>query len=77
MKRWHHSCTWAGAIVGAIPPLMGYAAATGFIFRLIMIIHMDEFKRFLKKFYGMKDVEIMTIKHFFLFSKATFHLSCF
>lgn len=29
MKRMHHSCTWVGAIVGAIPPLMGYAAATG------------------------------------------------
>lgn len=29
MKRLHHSCTWVGAIVGAIPPLMGYAAATG------------------------------------------------
>ncbi|KAL3110543.1 hypothetical protein niasHT_020014 [Heterodera trifolii] len=29
MKRIHHSCTWIGAIVGAIPPLMGYSAATG------------------------------------------------
>lgn len=45
MKRWHHrsnicfnyyffyffllSCTWIGSVVGAIPPLMGYAAATG------------------------------------------------
>ncbi|CAB3405366.1 unnamed protein product [Caenorhabditis bovis] len=29
MKRTHIACTWAGAVVGAIPPLMGYAAATG------------------------------------------------
>ncbi|CAD6190254.1 unnamed protein product [Caenorhabditis auriculariae] len=29
MKRMHIGCTWAGAVVGAIPPLMGYAAATG------------------------------------------------
>ncbi|RCN41887.1 protoheme IX farnesyltransferase [Ancylostoma caninum] len=29
LKRTHIACTWAGALVGAIPPLMGYAAATG------------------------------------------------
>lgn len=29
MKRMHIGCTWAGAVVGAIPPLMGYAAVTG------------------------------------------------
>ncbi|CAD5219456.1 unnamed protein product [Bursaphelenchus okinawaensis] len=29
MKRYHIGCTWAGAVVGAIPPLMGYAAMTG------------------------------------------------
>ncbi|KAI6205768.1 hypothetical protein M3Y94_00829800 [Aphelenchoides besseyi] len=29
MKRYHIGCTWAGAVVGAIPPLMGYAALTG------------------------------------------------
>ncbi|VDN28169.1 unnamed protein product [Cylicostephanus goldi] len=29
LKRTHIACTWAGAVVGAIPPLMGYAAATG------------------------------------------------
>jgi len=29
LKRYHHSCTWIGAVVGAIPPLMGYAALTG------------------------------------------------
>jgi len=28
-KNYFLSCTWVGAIVGAIPPLMGYAAATG------------------------------------------------
>ncbi|VDL72800.1 unnamed protein product [Nippostrongylus brasiliensis] len=31
LKRTHIACTWAGAVVGAIPPLMGYAAATGVI----------------------------------------------
>uniref|UniRef100_A0A8R1E4I8 Protoheme IX farnesyltransferase, mitochondrial n=1 Tax=Caenorhabditis japonica TaxID=281687 RepID=A0A8R1E4I8_CAEJA len=31
MKRSHIGCTWAGAVVGAIPPLMGYAAATGYL----------------------------------------------
>ncbi|KAK5983922.1 hypothetical protein GCK32_004327 [Trichostrongylus colubriformis] len=31
LKRMHVACTWAGALVGAIPPLMGYAAATGSI----------------------------------------------
>ncbi|XGW11752.1 hypothetical protein V3C99_012881, partial [Haemonchus contortus] len=31
LKRTHIACTWAGAVVGAIPPLMGYAAATGTI----------------------------------------------
>jgi protoheme IX farnesyltransferase len=29
MKRYHIGCTWVGALVGAIPPLMGYAALTG------------------------------------------------
>lgn len=29
MKRYHVGCTWVGALVGAIPPLMGYAALTG------------------------------------------------
>lgn len=29
MKRYHIGCTWVGAIVGAIPPLMGYTASTG------------------------------------------------
>ncbi|KAK0399876.1 hypothetical protein QR680_003254 [Steinernema hermaphroditum] len=29
MKRHHIGCTWAGAVVGAIPPLMGYTAITG------------------------------------------------
>ncbi|EPB75485.1 protoheme IX farnesyltransferase [Ancylostoma ceylanicum] len=29
LKRTHIACTWAGAVVGAFPPLMGYAAATG------------------------------------------------
>ncbi|CAJ0581613.1 unnamed protein product, partial [Mesorhabditis spiculigera] len=29
LKRIHISCTWAGALVGALPPLMGYAASTG------------------------------------------------
>uniref|UniRef100_A0A915EKJ6 Heme O synthase n=1 Tax=Ditylenchus dipsaci TaxID=166011 RepID=A0A915EKJ6_9BILA len=29
MKRYHIGCTWVGAINGAIPPLMGYTAATG------------------------------------------------
>ncbi|KAF1767169.1 hypothetical protein GCK72_007128 [Caenorhabditis remanei] len=31
MKRSHIGCTWAGAVVGAIPPLMGYSAATGYL----------------------------------------------
>lgn len=29
MKRYSIGCTWAGAVVGAIPPLMGWAAAGG------------------------------------------------
>jgi protoheme IX farnesyltransferase len=29
LKRVSISCTWAGAVVGAIPPLMGYAACAG------------------------------------------------
>uniref|UniRef100_A0A914WGB1 Protoheme IX farnesyltransferase, mitochondrial n=1 Tax=Plectus sambesii TaxID=2011161 RepID=A0A914WGB1_9BILA len=29
MKRHSVACTWAGALVGAIPPLMGYAACCG------------------------------------------------
>lgn len=28
LKRHHIFCTWAGAIVGAVPPLMGYASAS-------------------------------------------------
>ncbi|EFO21312.2 protoheme IX farnesyltransferase [Loa loa] len=31
MKRYSIGCTWVGAIVGAMPPLMGYAGATGSI----------------------------------------------
>jgi protoheme IX farnesyltransferase len=29
LKRLSIGCTWAGAVVGAIPPLMGYSAGTG------------------------------------------------
>ncbi|PAV59927.1 hypothetical protein WR25_17387 [Diploscapter pachys] len=29
LKRSHIACTWAGAVVGAIPPLMGYCSMTG------------------------------------------------
>jgi len=29
LKRHSVACTWAGALVGAIPPLMGYAACCG------------------------------------------------
>jgi protoheme IX farnesyltransferase len=29
LKRTSIACTWAGAVVGAIPPLMGWAAITG------------------------------------------------
>eukprot|EP01012_Entosiphon_sulcatum_P045187 TRINITY_DN6019_c0_g1_i1.p1 TRINITY_DN6019_c0_g1~~TRINITY_DN6019_c0_g1_i1.p1 ORF type:complete len:382 (+),score=40.61 TRINITY_DN6019_c0_g1_i1:67-1212(+) len=29
MKRWHWLNTWVGAVVGALPPVMGCAAATG------------------------------------------------
>ena len=28
-KRYHIANTWIGAVVGAIPPLMGWAACTG------------------------------------------------
>lgn len=31
MKRYSIMCTWIGAVVGAMPPLMGYAAAAGSI----------------------------------------------
>ncbi|VDM95845.1 unnamed protein product [Thelazia callipaeda] len=31
MKRYSVGCTWVGAVVGALPPLMGYAGATGSI----------------------------------------------
>lgn len=31
MKRYSIGCTWVGAIVGAVPPLIGYAGATGSI----------------------------------------------
>ncbi|KAL3982608.1 protoheme IX farnesyltransferase [Acanthocheilonema viteae] len=31
MKRYSIGCTWVGAVVGAMPPLMGYAGATGSI----------------------------------------------
>jgi protoheme IX farnesyltransferase len=29
MKRWHWLNTWVGAVVGALPPLVGWTAATG------------------------------------------------
>ena len=29
MKRWSIANTWVGSIVGAIPPAMGWTAATG------------------------------------------------
>ncbi len=29
MKRLHVANTWVGAVVGALPPMMGWAAATG------------------------------------------------
>ncbi|VDK62773.1 unnamed protein product [Onchocerca ochengi] len=31
MKRYSIGCTWVGAVVGAMPPLMGYAGAMGSI----------------------------------------------
>ena len=29
MQQKHHLNTWVGAVVGGLPPLIGYAAATG------------------------------------------------
>ncbi len=41
LKRISISCTWAGAVVGAIPPLMGYAACAGaVVFVLINVYHL-------------------------------------
>lgn len=37
MKRFNIANTWIGSIVGAIPPVMGYAAATGGIGRLFLV----------------------------------------
>uniref|UniRef100_A0AC35F668 Heme O synthase n=1 Tax=Panagrolaimus sp. PS1159 TaxID=55785 RepID=A0AC35F668_9BILA len=50
LKRYHIGCTWAGAIVGAIPPLMGYAALTGTLdpaaFVLATILYSWQFPHF-------------------------------
>ncbi|VDN18765.1 unnamed protein product [Gongylonema pulchrum] len=31
MKRYSMACTWVGAVVGAIAPLMGYVGASGYV----------------------------------------------
>lgn len=50
LKRYHIGCTWAGAVVGAIPPLMGYAAVTGTLdpaaFVLATILYSWQFPHF-------------------------------
>ncbi|KAE9553509.1 hypothetical protein FO519_003258 [Halicephalobus sp. NKZ332] len=50
MKRYHVGCTWAGAVVGAIPPLMGYTALTGGLdpgaFVLAAILYAWQFPHF-------------------------------
>ena len=38
MKRFNIANTWIGSIVGAIPPVMGYAAATGGIGKTVLFI---------------------------------------
>ena len=37
LKRHHVASTWTGAVVGAIPPLMGYAAAGHFALPALVI----------------------------------------
>ncbi|TKR93536.1 hypothetical protein L596_007969 [Steinernema carpocapsae] len=50
MKRHHIGCTWAGAVVGAIPPLMGYTAVTGTLdpaaFVLAAVLYSWQFPHF-------------------------------
>ncbi|VDK53202.1 unnamed protein product [Anisakis simplex] len=50
MKRHSAACTWVGAIVGSIPPLMGYTAATGTLepaaFALAAVLYCWQFPHF-------------------------------
>lgn len=71
MKRRHVSCTWFGAIVGAIPPIMGYTAATNTIdptgLLLAGILFSWQFPHFnalswnLKKDYEQAGYKIMSV----------------
>ena len=70
MKRIHHSCTWVGAVVGAIPPLMGYAAATGHLdaagFVLGIILYSWQFPHFNALSWNLRDD----------YSKADYKMMC-
>lgn len=70
LKRVHIACTWAGALVGAIPPLMGYAAATGTIdvsaLCLAAILYSWQFPHFNGLSWNLRGD----------YSKAGYHVMC-
>lgn len=82
MKRHSIGCTWAGAIVGAIPPLMGYTAATGAIqpaaFVLAAILYSWQFPHFnalswnLRGDYSRAGYRIMCVTNEGLCRRTTF-----
>ena len=51
MKRAHIANTWVGAVVGAIPPVMGFAAANNFIGKKLVISFIRLFNRFFRLFF--------------------------
>lgn len=85
MKRHSIGCTWAGAIVGAIPPLMGYTAATGAIqpaaFVLAAILYSWQFPHFnalswnLRGDYSRAGYRIMCVTNEGLCRRTTFRHS--
>lgn len=87
MKRYHIGCTWAGAIVGAIPPLMGYTAATGTLdmgaMVLATILYSWQFPHFnglswnLRGDYSRAGYRVMCVTNEDLCRKTTMRYVCF
>ena len=71
LKRFHHASLWAGAVVGAIPPLMGYTArndcfdiqslALPAILFMWQFPHFNAFSHFTKSSYAIAGYPLLSV----------------
>eukprot|EP00835_Amoeboradix_gromovi_P004690 NODE_381_length_9671_cov_0.208838.p4 type:complete len:326 gc:universal NODE_381_length_9671_cov_0.208838:9137-8160(-) len=85
LKRFHHSSLWAGALVGAIPPLMGYTARNdsfdlqSLILPVLLFMwqfpHFNALSHFTKASYAIAGYPLLSITRPFKNSQLAFKYS--